>query len=110
MKYKSNSDIHSLLHYIVSRAALEGKTGWTELSVPLVDLLDPKEGIQSTDEANELVLKVRIETSWTDLTDIEHEFEAQFIEDDETAALDGEEEEEDEEISTTKSGSGKTSH
>lgn len=81
MKLKSSHDAHSALEYVLSVASLEGKIGHTTLHIPLIELLDGAEGLGATDEAQDLVLKIRIETSWEEAPLEEHEFEANFIDD-----------------------------
>jgi hypothetical protein len=54
---------HSVLNYLITRAVLQGKTGTSELSIPLHDLVDPAEGIEIT-EIGDLCLKITISTDW----------------------------------------------
>ncbi len=72
----SASNIHGLLDYAVSQALLSGKVGKVSISVPISDLMNAGEGLRVSEEANDIVLKVDIKTSFdTGNTEIETEFE-----------------------------------
>ena len=64
MQSQTASKIHSVLHYIVTKAAMTGDVGNTVLSLPLLDLMDPFEGPKFTQDATGTVLKIEIKTSW----------------------------------------------
>lgn len=72
----SGHNIHSLLDYTVSQALLSGKVGKVSISVPLSDLMNAGEGLKVSEEADDIVLKVEIKTSFdTGNIEIETEFE-----------------------------------
>jgi hypothetical protein len=71
LAYQKNSDAHSLLQLLVSRAVLEGVVGEACINIPLSDMMDPYEGLKFTEDAADVVLKVRIITEWEDADDVE---------------------------------------
>jgi hypothetical protein len=62
---KEASKAHSVLHYIISKAVLEGKEMTSELNLSLHDLQNEFEDVNfEVDAANNIKLKVRIQTTW----------------------------------------------
>jgi hypothetical protein len=72
---KVERDLHSLLHYALTRAALEGKVGSSVIHVALPELTDA-EGPVFTEDADEVMLKVTITTEWVDADDVGDIFES----------------------------------
>lgn len=66
MNGQDTSAAHSALEYIISKAMLEGKTGKTTLQIPMTDLFNQYEGPKFVSEAASLVLKLEINTSWSE--------------------------------------------
>ena len=62
---------HSVLHHIMSRAVLEGKTGVMVMYIPLLELEEALEGLVFAEDASDLVLKISIQTSWEAADDVE---------------------------------------
>ena len=89
---KSSADAHSLLQYLISRAILEGKVGEASINIPFVEIAHPYEGIKITEDALDLVVKVRISTEWTEIEDVKEIVETNFNEEYEDALDAGEEE------------------
>lgn len=86
----------------MSKASLEGSTGVTEMCIPLIELLDEEAGLAPTADAQDLVLRVKIETSWDEHPLEQEEFIAKFDESEEG-------EEESETIATARPNSRKKS-
>lgn len=80
---KSSSDAHALLQILISRAVLQGTVGEASINIPFIEIADPYEGIKLTEDALDLVLKVRITTEWEDAADVESKVETNFEEYDE---------------------------
>lgn len=55
---------HSVLNYIITRAMIQGKTGATEIMLPLDQMIQETEGAKYYPDASDLVLKVTITTEW----------------------------------------------
>lgn len=66
MNGQHTNTAHGVLSYLISRAVLEGKTGESILKIPLTDFMNEFEGVQFTDDAVDIVLEVKITTSWND--------------------------------------------
>lgn len=76
MSSTSGANIHGVLDYAVSKALLEGKAGKVSISVPLADLINAGEGLRTTEDGNDIVLKVEIKTSFdVGNSELESEFE-----------------------------------
>jgi len=72
---KSCADAHALLHYLICRAALEGNIGTAAIHVPLTEITDV-EGPTFTADADNVVLKISVTTSWEAADDVEELFES----------------------------------
>lgn len=81
--------IHSALEYIISRAILEGKIGESVISIPLTNFETPHESFKFTDDAQDLALKLTIQTDWISAEEAEELIETNL---DEEEQEDGEEE------------------
>lgn len=66
MNGQASSTAHSTLQYMISRALLQGKTGKTVLEIPMTDLMTKYEGPSLEPGAQDLVLRVTINTEWSD--------------------------------------------
>jgi len=61
---KLSAMAHNVLHYVMSKAMLEGKTGTTSVNIPLLELQKEYEEMNLSDGDRELVLRVTIKTEW----------------------------------------------
>lgn len=66
---------HSVLHYAVTKALMEGITGKTKVCIPLKDVEDPYEDVGIAEDGQDLVLQVTIITEWDTNQDLDVEFE-----------------------------------
>lgn len=82
MNGQDASAAHSVLQYMISRALLQGKIGKTVVEIPMIDMTNKYEGPQVEMEALDLVLKVTINTEWSD-GDPEGGLETDVLDDDE---------------------------
>lgn len=64
MNGQHTNTAHGVLGYLISRAVLEGKIGDSTLSIPMTDFITEFEGIKFTEDITDLVLKIKIITSW----------------------------------------------
>lgn len=73
MNGQHTNTAHGVLSYLISRAVLEGKIGESVLKIPLTDFMNEFEGVKFTDDAVDIVLEVRIQTSWDSGSEVELE-------------------------------------
>ena len=72
---KASSMAHSVLHYAVTKALMEGVTGKTKVYIPLNDVEDKYEDVGIAEDGQDLVLGVTIITDWDAGQDLDVEFE-----------------------------------
>jgi hypothetical protein len=63
---QATSTAHAVFDLAVTKAILEGKVGDMIVRIPLMDLYDPYDGVQFDEDAMNLVLEVKISTSWVE--------------------------------------------
>lgn len=61
---KEAAKAHSVLHYIISRAVLEGKEMDREFSLSLHDLQNEFEDVNFETQATNVMLRIKIQTTW----------------------------------------------
>lgn len=84
-KKSDSSTIHSVLHFIISRAVMEGKLSKSSLRIPLTDLRQEFEdgkinlGEGHFDNTDGVVLVVKLSTDWDSGTEDDLEFEDEEV-------------------------------
>lgn len=81
MRHKANNDAHMLLQYLISKAVFEGRTGSATINIPLLDFVDPYDGVEFTNDALDLVLKVKITTSYDSVDAVQELIESDMDDD-----------------------------
>jgi hypothetical protein len=66
---------HSVLHYAVTKALMEGITGKTKVNIPLNDVEDKYEDVGIAPDGQDLILTVTIITEWDAGESLNVEFE-----------------------------------
>ena len=87
-KLKEGAKPHSLLAYMINKAVLQGQETKHEINLSLSDLQNEFEDLDLNDkrhnlEVNNIILKVKIETTWDTSLELESEEELMGVTDDE---------------------------
>ena len=62
----SATSAHAVLEYIITRAVTQGVTGTSEVTLPLMDLVDPEGPMNLNPDERELSLKITFKTTWVE--------------------------------------------
>lgn len=89
MRHRHTHNAHSVLELLISRAILEGRLGRSVLTIPMRDFDDHFEGVTSVEEAQNTILRIKIDLEWDVEDEPEENLETEFEEGDESEDDDG---------------------